>query len=144
TVRLPLYPGKANGQTVWYILLDASDAGLAKDLGVNFAPKLANLGISCPECVQTVSLESPTPAHNRFGPAVVDFKGAPDFSPARKLVPGPNGFPLADFAPGAVAGPVYSPFIRIAGSTVLYNAPIVATGDGPFDVDHHTNTGDRV
>ena len=26
----------------------------------------------------------------------------------------------------------------------MYSAPIVATGDGPFDVDHHTNTGDRV
>jgi hypothetical protein len=144
TVRLPLYPGEANGQRVWYILLDASDSGLAHDLGVNYAPKLANLGISCPDCVQTVTLDSPTPAQNRFGPAVVHFKGAPDFSPTRKLVPGPNGFPLADFAPGAVAGPGYSPFIQIAGSTVLYNAPIVATGDGPFDVVHHTNTGDRV
>src|SRR5207237_4882184 len=27
---------------------------------------------------------------------------------------------------------------------VVYSAPIVATGDGPFDVVHHTNTGDRV
>jgi hypothetical protein len=43
-----------------------------------------------------------------------------------------------------VAGPGYSPFIQIARSTVLYNAPIVATGDGPFDVVHHTTTGDRV
>jgi hypothetical protein len=144
TVRLPLYPGDANGQRVWYILLDASDAGLAHDLGVNYAPKLANLPVSCPDCVQTVTLDSPTPAQNRFGPAVVKFKGAPDFSPTRTAVPGPNGFPLASFSPGAVAGPGYSPFIQIAGSTVLYNAPIVATGNGPFDVVHHTNTGDRV
>ena len=28
TVRLPLYRGKANGQTAWFVLLDASDAGL--------------------------------------------------------------------------------------------------------------------
>ena len=48
--------------------------------------------------------------------------------------------PLANFAPGAVAGPGYSPFIRIDGSPVVYSAPIVATGDGPFDVEHHTNT----
>src|SRR5690348_4277880 len=27
TARLPLYPGKANGQDVWFVLLDASDAG---------------------------------------------------------------------------------------------------------------------
>ncbi len=144
TVRLPLYQGTAGGQTVWFVLLDASDAGLAHDLGVNFAPKLANLAIGCPACVQTVTLDSPTPQANRFGPAVVHFQGAPDFSPTRIAEPGPGGFPLARFQPGAVAGPGYSPFIRIAGSQVVYNAPIVATGDGPFDVVHHTNTGDRV
>lgn len=144
SLRLPLYPGRANGETVWFVLLDASDAGLAHDLGVNYAPKLANLAIGCPECVQTVTLDSPTPQENRFGPAVVNFQGAPDFSPTRIAEPGPNGFPLADFQPGAVAGEGYSPFIRIEGSNVVYNAPIVATGDGPFDVDTHTNTGDRV
>jgi hypothetical protein len=144
TVRLPLYKGDANGTTAWFILLDASDAGLAHDLGVNYAPKLANIGIGCPACVQTVTLDSPTPAQNPFGPALVHFQGAPDFSPSRIAVPGPNGFPLASFQPGAVAGPGYSPFIQIAGSPIVYNAPIVATGDGPFDVVHHTNTGDRV
>ena len=144
TVRMPLYPGEAHGQKVWFILLDASDVGLAHDLGVNYAPKLANMAISCPACVQTVTIDSPTPAQNPFGPALVHFQGAPDFSPTRIAVPGPNGFPLAQFQPGAVARPGYSPFIQIAGSPVVYNAPIVATGDGPFDVVHHTNTGDRV
>ena len=43
-----------------------------------------------------------------------------------------------------MAGPGYSPFIRFAGSDVVYNAPIVAVGNGPFDVVHHTNTEDRV
>jgi hypothetical protein len=144
TVRLPLYKGEAYGKSAWFILLDASDVGLAHDLGVNYAPKLANIAISCPSCVQTVTIDSPTPAQNPFGQALVHFKGAPDFSPTRIAVPGPNGFPLAKFQPGAVAGPGYSPFIQIAGSPVVYNAPIVATGDGPFDVVHHTNTGDRV
>jgi hypothetical protein len=144
TVRLPLYKGKANGQTVWFVLLDASDAGLAHDLGVNYAPKLANLAIGDPEAVQTVTLDSPTPAENPFGQAVVNFQGAPDFSPTRIAEPGPNGFPLANFQPGAAAGPGYSPFIRVAGSDVVYSAPIVATGNGPFDVVHHTNTGDRI
>ena len=149
TVRLPLYPGIAYAGTphqedVWYILEDASTSGAADDLGVNFAPKLANIGISCPACVQTVHLINPSPDDNHFGPAVISFAGAPDFSPTRIAVPGPDGFPLASFQPGAVAGPGYSPFIRIAGSDTIYNAPIVATGDGPFDVTHHTNTGDRV
>jgi hypothetical protein len=149
TVRLPVYPGIAYKGTpqeekVWYVLLDASDAGLAHDLGVNYAPKLANIAVSDPAAVQTVNLESPTPDQNHFGPAVVDFAGAPDFSPTRTAVPGPNGFPLASFSPGGVAGPGYSPFIKIAGSNVVYNAPIIATGDGPFDVVHHTDTEDRV
>jgi hypothetical protein len=144
SVRLPLYKGKANGQTVWYVLLDASDQGIAHDLGVNYAPKLGNIGIGCPDCVQTVTLDSPSPDQNRFGQAVVNFQGAPDFSPARIAEPGPDGFPLAKFQPGAVAGAGYSPFIRIAGSPTVYSAPIVATGDGPFDVVHHTDTGDRV
>ena len=67
TVRLPLYPGTANGHKVWYVLLDASDAGLAHDLGVNYAPKLANIAISDPAAVQTVTLGSPTPQENPFG-----------------------------------------------------------------------------
>jgi hypothetical protein len=144
SVRLPLYKGEANGQTVWYVLLDASDPGIAHDLGVNYAPKLSNIAIGNPEAVQTVTLDSPTPDENKFGQALVHFQGAPDFSPTRIAEPGPTGFPLAKFQPGAVAGPGYSPFIRIAGSPTVYSAPIVATGDGPFDVVHHTNTGDRV
>src|SRR5216683_2546287 len=95
TVRLPLYPGTANGKTVWYVLLDASDAGLAHDLGMNYAPKLANIAISDPAAVQTVTLGSPTPQANPFGPGVVHFAGAPNFSPTRVLVPGPTGFPPA-------------------------------------------------
>ncbi|HET7052209.1 MAG TPA: hypothetical protein VFI54_28320 [Solirubrobacteraceae bacterium] len=151
TARLPIYPGTAPvphhpGQTekVWYLLLDASDSGLAHDLGVNYAPKLANIAVGDPAAVQTVTLGHPTPDQNKFGPAVVHFAGAPDFSPTRIAVPGPTGFPLKQFQPGAVAGPGYSPFIRIKGSDVVYNAPIIATGDAAFDVTHHTNTEDRV
>jgi hypothetical protein len=35
-------------------------------LGVNFAPKLANIGISCPACVQTVHLINLSPEQNHF------------------------------------------------------------------------------
>src|SRR6266849_7668543 len=144
TVRLPLYKGTANGQTVWFVLTEASDLGLAKNSGLNYAPKLANIANGCPDCVQTVTQEQPTADQNKFGQAVIRFQGEPDFSPTRTLVPGPTGFPPASFSVGAVAGKGYSPFIRIDGTSVVYNAPIVATGDGPFDVVHHTNTGDRV
>src|ERR1700759_1789638 len=154
TVRLPIYPGTApvpgnpsQTERVWYILEDASDKGLADDLGVNYAPKLANIGIGDPAAVQTVTEDNPSPQANPFGPAVVHFQGAPDFSPTRTAVPGPTGFPLKSFSPGSVASNGYSPFIRIAGSDVVYNAPIIAAGNGPsssFDVVHHTNTEDRV
>src|SRR5262249_9346216 len=119
TVRLPLYPGTAGGKRVWFVLLDASDAGLAHDLGVNYVPKLANVAIGDPAAGEPLTLPSPAPAQNPFGPGVVRFAGAPDFSPARVAAPGPGGFPLAKFAPGAVAGRGYSPFIRIAGSSVV-------------------------
>jgi hypothetical protein len=151
--RLPIYPGTAPNpknpsqiEKVWYILEDASDKGLADDLGVNYAPKLLNMAVSCPKCVQTVTEENPSPENNHFGPAVIHFQGAPDFSPEREAVPGPTGFPLKSFKPGADVpeGDLYSPFIRIEGSDVIYNAPIIATGEGPFNVTTHSNTGDRV
>jgi hypothetical protein len=152
TARLPIYPGTAPNpltgkpETVWYTLLDASDSGLADDLGVNYAPKLADVGIGCAACVQTVTEANPSPLANPFGPAVIHFAGAPDFTPTRIAIPGPNGFPLAKFQPGSDVPPgdKYSPFIRIAGSDVIYNAPILAAGSGPYDVTAHTDTQDRV
>ncbi len=141
-VAMPLHKGNFNGKTVWFIITDASDFGLAHDLDVNYAPKLANMAIGCPACVQEVTLT--VPADNKFNDAIVNFQGIPDFSPMRVLSPGPTGFPPAAAQPGAVGDAKYSPFIRIQGSSVIYNAPIVVVGDGGFDVMHHTNTSDRV
>jgi len=141
SVTLPLHKGSYNGRTVWFILTESSDPGLADELGLNAAPKLQNL-LSCGRCVQTVTLDSPK--QNAFDAATVRFQGAPDFSPTRVLVPGPKTFPPAKAEPGGVGRGRYSPFIRIRGTSVVYNAPIVATGDGPFDVVRHTNTQDRV
>ena len=61
--RLRRHP---HAEKVWYILEDASTSGAADDLGVNFAPKLANIGISCPACVQTVHLINLSPEQNHF------------------------------------------------------------------------------
>src|SRR5260370_31185953 len=102
TVRLPLYPGTAyagppHAEKVWYVLLDASEPGLAHDLGVNYAPKLANLAISHPAAVQTVTPDSPTVQQNPFGPGLVNFAGAPNSAPTRVLCPGPNRIPPAQF-----------------------------------------------
>lgn len=142
TIKLPLYRGNAHGKTVWYIITDASDFGIAHDLNVNYAPKLTNMGINCLRCVQQTTIT--VPENNAFDTAIINFAGSPDFSPTRSVVAGPTGFPPKSFQPGAVGDALYSPFIRFQNSVVVYNAPIVASGEGPFDFYHHTNTGDRV
>jgi hypothetical protein len=125
----PLHRGSAAGRTVWYVLTDVSDAKMAAARGLIFAPALAAVGT-----IQSVTVRD----------GVWSFAGAPDFSAARVFRAGPGGFPPAAATPGASATGAYLPFVRIAGSSVVYNAPIVATGDGPFDVTRHTNTADRV
>ena len=137
---LPLYRGTAQGQTVWYVITDVSDADIARELGLNHAPKLANAPHDCPACVQEVTTDRPI-----LGRAPVRFQGAPDFSPKRTIVPGPEAtpFPPQSFTVGAQGRANYSPYVRIGGSEVVYNAPIIATGDGPFDITTHTNTHDR-
>lgn len=138
--KVPLFKGNYKGATVWYVRMDVSDSAIARQLGLNFAPRLANADNGCPACVQTVTSADQVP-----GRAPVSFAGTVDFSPARQLVPGATGFPPLTALPGSVAGTGYSDLIRVQGSNIVYNAPIVATGDGPFDVSEtHTNTLDRV
>jgi hypothetical protein len=133
---LPLFRGTSGGTTVWYVLTDVSDPAIARRLGLNFAPRLANLPAGCPSCVQNVSAAP--------GGADTAFAAKPDFSPMRGLIPGPRAFPPRAAAVGGQATPGYSPFVRVNGRGPVYDAPIVAVGDGPFDVDTHANTHDRL
>ncbi len=137
---LPLHKGTVQGKPVWFVVTDVSDASIAQRLGLNHAPKLANAPRDCPACVQEVKTSDPL-----LGRADVEFQGAPDFSLTRTLnpAPKPHTFPPQSFSMGAQAGPNYSPYVRVRGSSVVFNAPIVATGNGPFDVTTHTNTHDR-
>ncbi len=135
---LPLHKGTVGKETVWFVITDVSDAKIARKLGVNHSPKLSNISLGCPACAQTVKSSNPV-----LGEAPVEFEGAPDFSPKRTVVGGPTSFPPQSFTVGAMAGPNYSPFVTVQGTGVVYNAPIVATGDGPFDVTTHENTHDR-
>ena len=138
---LPLHRGTVGGQTVWYVITDVSSASVARKLRINHAPKLANVPTMCRACSQEVSS-----ANRLLGRAPVEFEGAPDFSPARTLTPGPSPapFPAQASTPGAIGRANYSPYVTVNGDLdVVYNAPIVATGDGPFDITTHTNTHDR-
>jgi len=164
SVRLRIHKGYADGVPVWYVITDASDRNVADKLGVNFAPKLANLlNGQCPGCVQEINPVSGTGSDGvTLGPGLVKFQGAPIFgvnidvreekdqdtprnlSLDRALVPGPMGFPPLSFSPGAIGDMHYSPFVHFKRQTVVFNAPIVAVGEGPFDVAYHRNTHDRM
>ncbi|MDQ3051641.1 MAG: hypothetical protein M3Q95_12200 [Bacteroidota bacterium] len=138
--RVPLFKGTYQGNAVWYVLMDVSDKTLATQLGLNFAPRLIKADNGCASCIQTV-----TSANTTLGAAPVEFVGTVDFSPVRSLVPSTTGFPPLSATPGSIAVGGYSDLVRVQGSTVVYNAPIIATGNGPFDVSEmHTNTLDRV
>lgn len=56
---LSLHKGTVDGKTVWYVITDVSDAGMARRLGVNHAPKLRNAPRDCPACVQEVRTANP-------------------------------------------------------------------------------------
>jgi len=137
---LPLYKGSVGNETVWYVITDVSDVAMARRLGINHAPKLSNAPRDCPACVQEVRTANPV-----LGAAPVQFQGAPDFSPVRTVrpAPPPKTFPPLAFTVGATARAGYSPYVRVGNSSIVFNAPIVATGNGPFDVTTHSNTHDR-
>ncbi|HYW09361.1 MAG TPA: hypothetical protein VE913_20540 [Longimicrobium sp.] len=139
--RVPLFRGTApNGTRVWFVLMDASDSTTAASAGLNFAPRMVNSDLTCPACIQTVTSSNPIP-----GRAPVQFAGSVDFAPQRILTPNPvGGFPPLVAQPGGVAMTGYSDLVRVRGSNIVFNAPIVATGNGPFDVTTHTNTHDRL
>jgi hypothetical protein len=123
TVTIPLYKGTLKGtkKTIWYILTDVSDQGIANELGLNFSAKLG----FAENAARTGTLD--------LNGNIVFDKGTVDFSPQRRIVPGPPGqeFPPKSFTPGAVGDKNYSPYVTITNAgNVVYNAPMIA-----FDVD---------
>ncbi|CAA0103717.1 Uncharacterised protein [BD1-7 clade bacterium] len=125
TITLPLYRGelKDNGENVWYIITDTTDAANAEALGINHAAKLS-FAENC-RAVRTARTR-------QDGTLVFDW-GRVDFSPVRRVVPGnaedPDqpAFPPSVFEPGAIGDETYSPLVKIenAGGHI-YNAPMVS------------------
>jgi hypothetical protein len=123
TITIPLYKGSLKGtnQTVWYVLTDTSNEGVAAELGLNFSAKL-NFSSNA---ARTGNLD--------LNGNIVFDRGTVDFSPLRSIVPGSAGaeFPPQSAAPGAVGDADYSPLVSITNAGgVIYNAPMIA-----FDVD---------
>ncbi len=122
TATLPLYRGLSpKGESVYYILTEASDFNVAKELGINFSPKMKKaIGSSG---VQTVTLND----------GVIQFAGDVDFSPQYQVEPGsPNPFPPSVAVPGAIADAQWSSII-VMPSNVVLNAQLVQNASGSHD-----------
>jgi len=124
TVTLPLQQGQmAGGETVWYVLLDASERETADRLGINFSDKLSNAATGAAVREAVMSPE---------GTVVFDV-GAVDFAPVRMVAPGPADapFPPKHAQPGSVGDEDYTPLMRVdANGGTIFNAPVLA-----FDID---------
>jgi hypothetical protein len=99
---------------------------VAQALGVNYAPKLAQ-ALGTP-AVQISDSEIDTGRG-------IEFPASVDFSPERVIVPGPQGFPPAAAAPGAIGEPGYSPLVKVEfrDKEVVLNAPQIANSTGRAD-----------
>ena len=133
TVTFPLYKGTSNGQTVYYVMTDASDGNFAQQFGLNTAQKLANAANT--GAVQKVTIVN----------GVINFPATVDFNHIRQLTAGPTGFPPAVAQPGAVGQTGYSPLIQLPNG-IIVNAPHVANSTGhaakaiSFDLINHRVT----
>ncbi len=150
TTTIPLYEGRMeNGKKVWYILTDTTDKANADSLGLNFSAKLAYATQG--KAVRKARL---TKFGGNNGAGLTFDKGAVDFSPERRLVPGsaPNFFPPKTATPGSVGDADYTPYVQVtnAPGTPIYNAPVVAYDVGAKDLDYckgnvdHSKVHDRV
>lgn len=124
-VTMPLYQGAlADGRTVWYVLTDVSDEGVAREAGLIYSPKLANAG---GRAVRTATVRPD-------GTFVFD-RGAVDFAPERLLVPGdaPDYFPATQSQPGSIGDESYTPLVRVG--SLVYNAATVAFDIGASEIE---------
>jgi hypothetical protein len=147
TVTLPLHEGRtSDGRVTWYIVTESSDQADATQRGVNYSNKLLN-------AVGTAAVQK-----GQYQDGRLVFEGTVNFGLTHVLVPGPDGFPPAQFAPGAAGDAKYSPLVQIlpqqdpkrdktsAGKAVVLNAPQVANETGRsgsvvnIDYDHKTVT----
>jgi hypothetical protein len=125
-VTYPLYHGISGGRGVSYVITDASSLSVARALGVNFTPKLA-------QAAGSAAVEN-SRSWIWTGNGI-SFPATVNFAPERVLVPSATGFPPAQAQPGAVGNPGYSPLVQVSfrGQTVVLDAPQIINGTGQAD-----------
>ncbi|MDQ3138752.1 MAG: hypothetical protein M3Q93_14330, partial [Gemmatimonadota bacterium] len=123
TVTLPLYRGKApRGEDAYYIITEASDFEVAKQMGINYSPKMAKAAGT--PGAQVVTLSG----------GVMHFKGNVDFAPEYQVTPGeaPTYFPPKSFKPGATGDAEWSS-MAVLPSGVVLNVQMVQNASGAHD-----------
>ncbi|HEV2981432.1 MAG TPA: hypothetical protein VGX51_08365 [Solirubrobacteraceae bacterium] len=131
----PLYRGTSAGKPVQYVITDASNLTVARELGVNYAPKLAAAASS--SGVQ----KSASRIGNGNG---INFPATVNFSASRVLKANPKtGFPPLAAKPGPVGNSGYSPLVQVLvdGIRVVLNAPQLANSTGQHPKVTTTITG---
>lgn len=113
TVTLPMFEGRADGATFWYVVTESSDRFDAATRKVNFAPKLGNLRGS--SAVQRAKIVN----------SILEVSASVDFSKSWFLNPGSSVIPPENYEPGSVAQAQYSALIELPNGTVLNAAQIV-------------------
>lgn len=141
TARFPMFSGwettSAGPRKCYYVITEASDKSLANQLGVIYAPRMA-------EAKGTEGVQGATWTNE--GRLV--FEGSVDFSPKRSLVAGAAsddglllGFPPAEANPGAIADDNWSSYVVLPSGAVI-NAQMVANSTGIHDrIPHPDGNG---
>ncbi|MEO7800882.1 MAG: hypothetical protein ABIR81_02725, partial [Ginsengibacter sp.] len=128
TAVLPLYRGQdAYGGDVYYIITESNDVDESIKLGLNWTPKLVHAFGT--KAVQSATVVTGGPKNPNDFP-ILKFSGNVDFAPEKKLVPGPDLFPLDPATePGSVGDANYSPLVSYDGK-ILFNASHLANSTG--------------
>ena len=132
TARFPLFQGwetLPNGERRegYYIITEASDADLARELGVIFSPRMA------------AAIGSGGEQNSQWTEdGRLIFEGSVDFSPTRSLIPGGQqdvlfGFPPAEVNPGAIADANWSSYVVLPNTDIVINAQLMANSTGIHD-----------
>jgi hypothetical protein len=118
TVTLPVHEGQADGQTFWYVVLDASTSSAADRFGVNRSNKLANAGNAAQA--------------GQFVDGVLQVGAGVDFTLKRDVLAG---------VPGSTGETGYSPLVRLPSGAVI-DAPQIANATGLHDKVVSISTAD--
>ena len=120
----------------YYVITEASDRDLARELGVIFSPRMAN------------AIGSGGESNSQWTEdGRLIFEGYVDFSFKRSLEPSGQdgqlfGFPPAQVNPGAIASDEWSSYVVLPGTDIVINAQVVANESGIHDrIPHPDGNG---